>query len=156
MIKSFEPVYDGSCKILILGSCPSVQSLQKGEYYGNRQNRFWRIMFRLLDEPYTDDFFQKKQMLLKHGIGLWDTIGLCRREGSLDSSITDAVPNDIAGLIDGGSVRCIALNGGKAQAMFRQKIDGAEILKLPSTSPANARMGFDALFEKWSVLKKFL
>jgi len=157
MIKSFDPIFDKNCKILILGSCPSIKSLEKGEYYAHRQNRFWRVVFKLLGEEMTNDFEVKKQMLLDHGIGLWDVIGLCDRVGSLDSAITNVVPNDVAGLVKDSKVKCIALNGGKAKSTFKQKIDGVDVVFLPSTSPANARMNFDALFEVWQkTLQKYL
>lgn len=148
MIESFAPIYDKNCRVLILGSCPSVESLAKGEYYGNRQNRFWRVMFRLLGEEYSDDYSVKTGMLLRHGVALWDTIGSCARQGSLDSAIKDVRPNDVAALIRDGGVRCVALNGGKAKAVFRQQVD-ADVVFLPSTSPANARMDFETLFSVW-------
>ena len=157
MIKSFDPVFDKNCKILILGSCPSIKSLEQGEYYAHKQNRFWQIMFKLLDCEYTTDYNVKKQTLLANGIGLWDTIGLCQRVGSLDSAITDVVPNDIPALIKDSKVECIVLNGNKAKSVFKHKIDGVEVVCLPSTSPANAKYTFDNLFEIWqNALKKYL
>ena len=204
MIESFNPIFDKNCKLLILGSCPSVKSLQKGEYYGHPQNRFWRVMFRLLDRDFTADYAAKKQMLLCRSVGLWDTIGNCVRVGSLDSSIKDVVPNDIAGLIKDSKVQCIALNGGKAKQVFLRQhknslqffddkntedalclTDGKETEKgvvkqigktaqreelffaagnkkikvvfLPSTSPANAKMSFEALYQSWyDNLKEYL
>ena len=149
MIKSFDPIFDKNCKILILGSCPSVKSLEQGEYYAHKQNRFWRVMFRLLGCEVLADYDTKKQMLLNNGIGLWDTIGLCKREGSLDSAITDVVANDIPSLIKNSKVRCIVLNGNKAKSVFKHKIDGVDIICLPSTSPANAKYTFDKLFKIW-------
>ena len=149
MIKSFDPVFNQNCKILILGSCPSIKSLEQGEYYAHKQNRFWRVMFAICGVQPTDDYNAKKQMLLNHGIGLWDTIGLCERVGSLDSDITNAVPNDIPALIKNGKVRCIVLNGNKAKSMFKHKIEGVDIICLPSTSPANAKYSFDKLLQIW-------
>ena len=157
MIKSFDPVFDNNCKILILGSCPSIKSLEQGEYYAHKQNRFWQIMFKLLGCEYSTDYNVKKQTLLANGIGLWDTIGLCQRMGSLDSAITDVVPNDIPALIKESKVKCIVLNGNKAKNVFKHKIDGIEVVCLPSTSPANAKYTFDNLFEIWqNALKKYL
>ena len=105
-------------------------------------------MFRLLGEEYSDDYSVKTGMLLRHGVALWDTIGSCARQGSLDSAIKDVRPNDVAALIRDGGVRCVALNGGKAKAVFRQQVD-ADVVFLPSTSPANARMDFETLFSVW-------
>ena len=149
MIKSFDPIFNQNCKILILGSCPSIKSLEQGEYYAHKQNRFWRVMFAICGAQTTGDYNAKKQMLLNHGIGLWDTIGLCERVGSLDSAITNAVPNDIPALIKNSKVKCIVLNGNKAKSMFKHKIEGVDIICLPSTSPANAKYSFDKLLQIW-------
>lgn len=148
MITGFEPIFDDKCVVLILGSCPSEMSLAAGQYYGNPRNRFWRVIFGILGEEFTDDYERKKQILLRHHIALWDTIGSCDREGSLDSAIRNAVPNDIASLVRGSDIKCVALNGGKAKAMFRAEVN-ADVVCLPSTSPANAGMSFDALFAVW-------
>lgn len=114
-------------------------------------------MFALFKEKPTNDYSAKKQMLLNNGIGLWDTIGLCERVGSLDSAITDVVPNDVPALIKNSKVRCIVLNGNKAKSVFKHKIDGIDIVCLPSTSPANAKYTFDKLFEIWqNALQKYL
>ena len=173
MIKSFDPVFDENCRLLILGSCPSVKSLQKGEYYGHPQNRFWRVMFKLFDEDFTADYAAKKQMLLYHNVGLWDTIGNCIRDGSLDSNIKEVVPNDIEGLIKNSKVQCIALNGGKAKQVFLRQHKNSlqkgdelffmandrkiKVVFLPSTSPANARMNFDTLYKTWhDTLKAYM
>ena len=106
-------------------------------------------MFAICGAQPTDDYNAKKQMLLNNGIGLWDTIGLCERVGSLDSAIKDVVPNDVASLIKNSKVRCIVLNGNKAKSMFKHKIEGVDIICLPSTSPANAKYSFDKLLQIW-------
>ena len=60
---TFEPVYDENSKILILGSLPSVKSREQGFYYGHPQNRFWKVLAKLLEwkEPVTIE--EKKKML---------------------------------------------------------------------------------------------
>jgi len=114
-------------------------------------------MFAICGAQPTDDYNAKKQMLLNNGIGLWDTIGLCERVGSLDSAITNAVPNDIPALIKNSKGKCIVLNGNKAKSMFKHKIGGVDIIYLPSTSPANAKYSFDNLFEIWQkALQKYI
>lgn len=40
----FEPVFDERSRVLVLGSFPSVLSRANAFYYGNPQNRFWRVM----------------------------------------------------------------------------------------------------------------
>lgn len=155
MIECFDPVFSSCCTVLILGSCPSVRSLQAGQYYAHPQNRFWRVMAAILNENLPNDYQEKQQMLLRHGVGLWDVIASCTREGSSDNAIRNEKHNDVAALVKGSQVKCIALNGGKAKAAFVPF--GTDVVFLPSTSPANARMGLKTLTEVWqNALKKYI
>lgn len=86
-IFSFPPIVDSNSRILILGSIPGVKSLEKQQYYGHPQNKFWKIIFELLNEDFTGDYGEKIRMLKKHRIALWDVIDSCERKGSLDSEI---------------------------------------------------------------------
>lgn len=63
MIHSFAPIIDENCQVLVLGSMPSVVSLERQQYYGHKQNFFWPMMFQLFDEPYSDDYTVKQQLL---------------------------------------------------------------------------------------------
>ena len=151
-IKCFKPVIDEGSRILILGSMPGVQSLQKREYYGNERNYFWRIIFKLLREEYTSDYGKKIKFLKRNGIALFDTIAECRREGSLDANIKDQKENDIDALLARyPGIRVIALNGSKAAVAFRSEIAGLTVLRLPSTSPVPRKnyRNFDDVFQKW-------
>ena len=47
----FEPVFDEHSRVLVLGSFPSVLSRANSFYYGNPQNRFWRVMAACLGVP---------------------------------------------------------------------------------------------------------
>ena len=47
----FEPVFDEHSRVLVLGSFPSVLSRANAFYYGNPQNRFWRVMATCLGVP---------------------------------------------------------------------------------------------------------
>jgi hypoxanthine-DNA glycosylase len=97
---------------------------------------------------------------------LWDVIGACERAGSLDSNIRNATPNDFgACLTRHRRVSVIALNGRKAADVFRRMAlprlpesitDRLTVLELPSTSPANARGGFEALFAEWRALSEWV
>ena len=141
MIYSFPPVIDQNCRVLVLGSMPSVVSLERHQYYGHKQNYFWPMMFSLLEEPETDDFEAKKAMLLRHRIALWDVLASCEREGSLDSHIIDETPNDIRALLARyPSIQYILFNGGKAHQSFQKHfpdiLETYSWKKLPSTSPA--------------------
>ena len=156
MIHSFPPVIDDGCKVLVLGSMPSVVSLERQQYYGHKQNYFWPMMFALFDEPYTDDFEQKKQLLLRHHIALWDVLASCEREGSLDSNITDEVPNDIRQLLaEHPSVQCLMFNGGKAFQSFKKYfpdlLEQMPWYQLPSTSPAHT-MPREEKRRRWQLI----
>ena len=95
----FPPVVDENCRILVLGSFPSVKSREDGFFYGHPQNRFWRMLAAIFDEDIPVDIPAKKAFLLRHHIALWDVIASCEIEGSSDASVKIAVPVDIARVI---------------------------------------------------------
>lgn len=138
----FEPHADSYSKILILGSFPSVKSRIEGFYYGNKQNKFWRILASTCgcEVPITID--DKKRMLSEHGIALWDVVTACEIKGSMDKDITSPVIADIRGFISTHDIKHIITNGAKAYSLFSSHFP--ELVKmctpLPSTSPANARL----------------
>ena len=152
---TFEPVYDENSRILILGSLPSVKSREQGFYYGHPQNRFWRVLARLLEweEPATIE--EKKAMLLKNKIAIWDVLESCDIKGSSDSSIKNAVAADIPGLLKKTKIEKIYVNGTTAGKYYKKYIwplTGVEAIVLQSTSPLNCRYNLDKLVENWSVI----
>ncbi len=152
MIHTLDPVFDKKSKILILGSFPSVKSREKGFYYAHPQNRFWRVIASILEEPIPTSIEQKKQLLFDHHIALWDVIQQCDIIGSSDASITNVVPNDIATLLRDTSISKIIVNGAKASQLYRHyclPITGIKAITLPSTSPANASYSIERLISEW-------
>ena len=152
---TFEPVYDKNSRILILGSLPSVKSREQGFYYGHPQNRFWRVLARLLEweEPATIE--EKKAMLLKNKIAIWDVLESCDIKGSSDSSIKNAVAADIPGLLKKTKIEKIYVNGTTAGKYYKKYIwplTGVEAIVLQSTSPLNCRYDIEKLTENWSVI----
>jgi len=140
-IHSFPPIAAEGCKVLILGSMPSVTSLERHQYYGYKQNDFWPMMFAFFEQPYTDAYSVKQELLIKHGIALWDVLSSCEREGSLDSNIMNEIPNDINGLlVQYPTIEYIIFNGGKAYQSFKKYFPELLVqkqwIKMPSTSPA--------------------
>ena len=140
-IHSFPPIAAEDCKVLILGSMPSVTSLERHQYYGHKQNDFWPMMFAFFEQPYTDTYSVKQELLIKHGIALWDVLSSCEREGSLDSNIMNEIPNDINGLlVQYPTIEYIIFNGGKAYQSFKKYFPELLVqkqwIKMPSTSPA--------------------
>jgi hypoxanthine-DNA glycosylase len=164
-VESFPPQVAPGCVLLLLGTAPSVRSLELGQSYGHRFNLFWPFMGELFDAGPERAYATRIARLQRIGIGIWDVLQSCERPGSLDSSIVRAseVPNDIPGLLAAQpTIRAIALNGGRAQQSFRRHIapqlDAAArkrvtLLDLPSTSPANASMSRAAKLERWQVLR---
>ncbi len=160
----FGPVYDKNSKILILGSLPSVKSRQQQFYYGHPQNRFWKVLSAALGESIGGSIDEKKRIMLKNHIALWDVIQSCDIIGSSDSSIKNVKENDISVILDAADIKAIFLNGAKAYELFKKYCGGIEdrneppaILKLPSTSPANAAWKTQQLIEAWGAeLGKYL
>ena len=152
-IYSYEPVIDGKCRALVLGTMPSVKSLEEGFYYAHPRNAFWPMMADILGEPRPQTIGEKKAMLLRHGVALWDTVRSCARKGSLDASMRDVELNDIGALLAAHpGIRLILLNGGEAWRLFHW-IDpaayaGRKVLHMPSTSPAYT-LGYEQKRAAW-------
>ncbi len=135
----FAPVYDSGSVLLILGSFPSVKSRQIEFYYGNPQNRFWRVVCSHFSEDIPETVEGKRSFLLRHKIALWDIVTECEIVGSQDSTIKNFRVADIESLLQNSSVRYIILNGGTAYSIFKSHYPQLDIdcVRLPSTSPAN-------------------
>ncbi len=150
--QEFLPVYDENSKLLILGSFPSVKSREQGFYYGHPKNRFWNLMAAVCNEEIPVTTEEKRTMLLKNHIAVWDVIEQCDIIGSSDSSIKNVVPADIAGLLEKTKIEHIFANGATAGRLYEQfcrKETGKGITVLPSTSPANAAWTLDKLTAYW-------
>ncbi|MBC7088417.1 MAG: DNA-deoxyinosine glycosylase [Tissierellales bacterium] len=163
MIESFEPIASKDSKILILGSMPSVISLNRYQYYGNKQNAFWKIIFELFDETLVDDYEKKKSMLMDNHIALWDVIRICERDGSSDSNIKNEEINDFETFFkEHSKIIAVFFNGKKAEEVFLKKVKGKANIPtnmvykaLPSTSPANV-MKYENKKREWEIILKFL
>jgi TDG/mug DNA glycosylase family protein len=149
-----SPVTGRDPEGLILGSFPSRMSLEKGEYYGNPQNQFWKIMEQLFGIDYTLPYTVRTALLTEHRIALWDVLCSCSRDGSADTAIRDPVPNDIRGFLTSHpTLRCIVLNGNTAGRYFRKLNPGLSGIILPSTSPAYARMPLAEKAQRWACIR---
>ena len=153
----FGPVFDGGSRVLILGSFPSVQSRKNGFYYGNPQNRFWKMLSAYFGERLPVETDEKRSLLIRRGIALWDVIESCRIEGSKDDSITEITPAHLETILDCAPIKLILLNGKKALSVFEENYSDCGVLYrvMPSTSPANprynARIWTEALDEVFRV-----
>ena len=142
------PLVDQRSRILVLGSFPSVKSLESGRYYGNPLNHFWKLLSLARNSPPAawEDYPALVEWALAEGLAIWDTIAECQRPGSLDVAIRQARSNDIASFIrQWPQIRRIILNGGSAYRIFQRQIAasleglGIEVFPLPSSSPIPSR-----------------
>ena len=152
-IVAFPPVAREDARVLILGSMPSVASLQAGFYYGHPRNAFWRILSEVYGEPLPTDIEAKRALLLRNRVALWDALTACRREGSLDSAIREPELNDFDGLFRGcPQIEKVLFNGGTAHSLFMRYrgtlLEGRTWARLPSTSPAYT-MSYERKLALW-------
>lgn len=153
-LHTIPPVFDRHSKILILGSFPSVKSRAAAFFYGHPQNRFWQVLAAVLacELPVTTE--EKRALLLRHHIALWDVVASCEITGSDDASIRNALPNDLSAITAAADIRRIFTNGGTADRLYRRLCraqTGMDAIKLPSTSPANARYTLERLTAEWGA-----
>ena len=149
------PVFNEDSKILILGSFPSVASREAKFFYGHKQNRFWRVLAAVFDSNIPESTEEKKAFLFGHGIALWDVIGSCDITGSSDSSIKNAIPNDISVILKAADIQKIYVNGKTALKYYNKYIRNnirRDAICLPSTSPANATWTLEKLITAWKVI----
>ena len=148
----FPAVYDRTSRVLLLGSIPSPKSREVGFYYGHPQNRFWKVLAAVLGESVSETIPQKKAMLKKHYIALWDVLESCTIVGASDTSIEDAVPNKISELVKATRVERIFCTGATAHRLYQKYCAadvGMDAVKLPSTSPANCAVSLEKLVEAY-------
>lgn len=153
----FIPLYDENSEILILGSFPSVKSQENKFFYGHPQNRFWPMIAEIFGEVRPQTREEKIALALRNHMAVWDVIESCDIVGSSDSSIKNAVPNDLSEILEKTRISRIIINGRTAEKFYRKyKAKAVDIpaVCLPSTSPANAAWSFERLKEAWSIIIK--
>lgn len=151
-LRGFPPIIDRRTEVLILGSFPSEASLAAGQYYAHPRNQFWRLLGAVLGEPLDQlDYRRRRATVLAHRIGIWDVLGACHREGSLDAAIRNATPNDFSALRRRAPrLRRVLFNGAKAGRFARVfAAAGFASAVLPSSSPAHAARTFEQKFALW-------
>lgn len=161
---SLSPIINQNSRVLILGSMPGKESLAKKQYYANKRNQFWRIIFPILELDIPSDYQKRIAALSKHKIALWDVINVCERVGSLDSKIKNEEPNDILNLLKTyPSISFIAFNGNKAFDVFKKHIGLESLFEiefkiLPSTSPTPGKYvkSIEEKIKDWSIIKKYI
>ncbi|MBF4508645.1 DNA-deoxyinosine glycosylase [Flavobacterium sp. JLP] len=153
---SFSPISSHEANILILGTMPGTKSLELNQYYGHNQNNFWKFMFIILREDFSNDYETRKALLQKNNIALWDVLQYCDRIGSLDSAIKNEIANDFETFLEKHSnIKIILFNGQKAASFFKKYVHlkkTYQLITLPSTSPANASKGFQSKLDEWKII----
>ena len=151
-LQGLPPVIARHSRLVILGSFPGLASLQAQQYYGHPRNHFWPLLgalwaVDLVAMPYA----QRLTQIRRRGLGLWDVYAGCRRQGSLDTAIEDPEFNDLPSLRRRApGLRLVAHNGAEsARAMRQVQALGLLVLKLPSSSPANASWSFARKLAAW-------
>ncbi|MCI6273481.1 MAG: DNA-deoxyinosine glycosylase [Coriobacteriaceae bacterium] len=157
VVHPLEPVFDETSRVLVLGTMPSPKSREVRFYYGNPQNRFWRVMAALWDEPVPTTNGARRDLCLRHHVALWDVLASCTIHGASDASIRNPVPNDVGRLLSAAPIARVFCTGGTATRLYQRLVEpscGMPCTGLPSTSPANARMRLGGLIAAYEPLRR--
>lgn len=157
IVHPIAPLFDENATVLVLGTFPSVKSREGMFFYHHPQNRFWKVLAAVFEQPVPVVIAEKTAFLHANRIALWDVIAQCEIEGSSDASIRSVVPNDLRPILQAAPIRRIFCNGTTAWNLYQTyqlPQTGIPAVKLPSTSPANARSRLPDLVECWSVLRE--
>lgn len=152
LVHTFDPVFDGRSRVLILGSFPSVKSREVAFYYGHPHNRFWKMLGGVFGCAVPETIDDKRAFLLERGIALWDVIKSCDIIGSSDASIKNVVPNDLSLILNSCKIEKILANGATSAKLYEKYCFDAlqrKIIRMPSTSPANAACSLVNLIERY-------
>ena len=155
----FGAVINENSRILILGSVPSVKSVEGNFYYMHPQNRFWKVLSVLLEEElYFATVPERERVLLSRGVALYDSVEECDIYGSSDGKIANVIPADIPKLLSQADIRRIFCNGAASyEYLIKYHPQLKEMAaKLPSTSPANAAYSLDKLADEWKVILNYI
>lgn len=158
LLSSFLPIIDEHSRILILGSMPGVESLRLQQYYANPRNQFWKIIYSLFNREPNPNYEERIAFIKNKKIAVWDAIGTCYREGSLDSNIQEEKVNDFSALFEAYlNIKTVLFNGGKAYETYKKWIGFGTIPnltfhKLTSSSPANTKK-YEEKLREWVVIK---
>lgn len=161
-LRGLPPLAARGARVLILGSFPSEASLRARKYYAHPRNQFWKIAEQLFAIAHAQSYAQRCKKLCACGIAVWDVIASCRRRGSLDGNIRDAVANDFAAFFRAhAKIESVFCNGGAAYAHYKKFAQGdmcnfPAAVRLPSTSPAHAAVSLAQKVEAWRVVRDAL
>lgn len=162
MLEGFAPVAAADAEVLLLGTMPSVASLQKGQYYGFGRNAFWPLLYALWDagEP-PADYALRLKFVLSHR---W-RFGMCcvpasGREARTRQSVRRRPTILPPSPRHTPHIRRVFFNSSGAAALYRRLVVPDPFahcpqITLPSSSPARA-MRFEDKLRLWLVLREAL
>ncbi len=142
-------------KILILGTVPSDASIGESNfYYSGSNNSFWKIISALFNESIPLSIEDKKALLKKYDISLWDVYKKVDRQKnfSVDKKMKNKVPNDeILTIFNPEYIFC---NGKEAQEVFKKLYPDVTSIQLLSSSNATRKWKLPITkFYGWEKIK---
>ena len=157
---ALPPISSKNSQVLILGTMPGEQSLLQQQYYANKGNHFWRILFQVFNQEFSIDYEIRKKLIVKNKLALWDVLYSCEREGSLDSKIKNEIPNDFSDFLENHpQILTIVFSSKAAAAYFKKYVSPLPALHyftLTSPSGANAHLSLAQKTEIWLELHSYL
>lgn len=159
VIHPISPVFDQHSRVLILGTMPSPKSREQGFFYAHPGNRFWLVLSRVLGEPFPETTQQRRELVLRRRIALWDVLHSCDIIGAQDAKITNPIPNDFSGILSQANIRAVFTTGKKAWQLYGRFClaqTGMPAASLPSTSGANASASLERLVQEYSAILPYL
>ena len=112
---TLDPIIFPDSRVLLLGSMPSPKSREIGFYFGNPQNRFWRVVAALYGEKPLQSISEKIDFCKRHHLALCDVLKACDIKGASDASIANPIPHNIGALIQDSSICAILRLVGRQQ-----------------------------------------
>ncbi len=163
----FPPVYDENSEVLVLGSNPPPNSRNaedpetgdKGFYYSDPRNRFWKTIAEVFNEKVPQTFQEKKDLCYRHKIALWDVFKSCSRIAGQDATIKDEIPNDFKKLLSSTKIKHIFCLGEKAFKGYQKycaQETGINATKLTSSSGLASSKKFEDLVQEYKIIKEIL
>lgn len=146
--------------VLILGTMPGERSIELNQYYGHKGNQFWKLMFDIFNQSFTDSYTDRIALLTKNKIALWDVLSSCEREGSADSKIKNAIANNFKLFYKKHpNIKHVFFASKEAEKLYEKHVEQFDELTyhtLPSPSGANASKTYAAKLMEWEVILRVL
>jgi hypoxanthine-DNA glycosylase len=156
MKTAFAPIVTKESKVLILGTMPGERSIELNQYYGHKGNQFWRLMFDIFNQPFADNYTDRVSLLKENKIALWDVLSHCEREGSADSKIKNAIPNNFKLFYKKHpNIKHVFFASKEAEKLYKKHVGQFtqhNFYALPSPSGAYALKTYAAKLIEWKAI----